>query len=44
MFAIGKVSNDVDQWSDWLTSQERHQLLRTLEYMVEDAELQTESD
>jgi len=44
MAAIVAVRDDVAEWDDWLSSQERHQLLRTLEYEAEDAELQAESD
>ncbi len=42
--AIDAVRDDVEEWDDWLSSQERHQLLRTLEYEAEDAELQTEAE
>lgn len=42
--AIGAVRNDVEEWDDWLSSQERHQLLRTLEYEAEDASVQSEAN
>ena len=35
--AIDAVRDDLETWDDWLTPQERRQLLRSLEYELEDA-------